>query len=78
MLFRIGTPDGLALEFGLSETHWPLMRRRIRSHRLHGGKSKLSDWPYIHPSTHDKWAGGKPHTFTINFAVDQAVRKRCT
>jgi hypothetical protein len=32
------------------------------------GSSKPSEvWPYIHPSVDDRWAGGRKHTFLINF-----------
>ncbi|NQV31942.1 MAG: hypothetical protein HQ515_04565, partial [Phycisphaeraceae bacterium] len=39
------------------------------------GKSQSrADWPFIHPSTSDAWAGSRSHAFTIQFdlAPDQA------
>ncbi len=67
-LFLIGKPDESATEFGLAEKRWPAYATTYTSPVVFTvGKDSLSAWPYIHPSTHDKWAGGKPHTFTIKF-----------
>jgi hypothetical protein len=35
------------------------------------GKSTPADWPYIHPSTNDGWAGRRAHTFTIPFKSER-------
>ena len=71
-LFRIGTPDGACMEFGLVDARWPGYAQRYPKPIVFTvGQSKPSDWPYIHPSTRDAWAGGKPHTFTIKFRVGQ-------
>jgi len=72
-LFCIGTPDGCAMEFGLTDKRWPDYARRYPKPVVFiVGKSQLKAWPYIHPSTHDSWAGGKPQTFTIRYHADQA------
>jgi len=73
-VFRIGKPDGSPMEFGLVDVRWPQYLRRYPNPVVFTvGQSQLTDWPYIHPSTHDGWAGSKPHTFTIRFRVEQAV-----
>ena len=72
-LFCIGTPDGSPVEFGLVDMRWPEYAKRYPKPVVFTvGESKLSAWPYIHPSTHDAWAGGKPHTFTIRYHANQA------
>ena len=69
-LFCIGKPDGSAMEFGLTAERWPGYAKAYPNPIVFTvGKSKLTDWPYIHPSSHDGWAGSKPHTFTIKFNV---------
>jgi len=72
-VFTIGTPDGLAGEFGCAEESWPNYLKVFPKPIVYTvGKSKVTDWPYIHPSNDDKWAGGRPHTFTIRFAGEKA------
>ncbi len=69
-IFQLGEPDGSAMEFGLTKEMWRGYAARVTQPVVFTiGKSKLSDWPYIHPSSHDTWAGGKPHTFTISFST---------
>jgi hypothetical protein len=71
-LFLIGHPDGSPMEFGLVDKCWPAYAERYPNPiEFTVGKSKLSEWPYIHPSTHDGWAGGKPHTFTIHYHAER-------
>jgi hypothetical protein len=73
-LFTIGTPDGSAAEFGLIKERWPGYAKVFPKPIVFTvGKSAVRDWPHIHPSTRDGWAGGKPHTFTINFTAAQNV-----
>ena len=72
-VFCLGQPDGSCTEFGLVERTWPAFAEVYpRPVDFTIGRSPLSDWPYIHPSTHDSWAGGKPHTFTLHFHLDAA------
>jgi hypothetical protein len=71
-VFMIGTPDGLGGEFGGAEESWPEYLKVFPKPVVYTvGKSKVTDWPYIHPSNDDKWAGGRPHTFTIRFASEK-------
>ncbi|HEY3319544.1 MAG TPA: polysaccharide lyase family protein [Planctomycetota bacterium] len=75
-IFCIGTPDGSCMEFGLVQQQWPKYAKHYPQPIVFTvGKSKLQDWPYIHPSSHDGWAGGKAHTFTINFDVKDVPAK---
>ena len=69
-LFQLGTPDGVSREFGGTRRLWPHYRQVFPKPIVFTvGQSKLSEWPYIHPSNMDTWAGGMPHTFTIRFGV---------
>jgi alpha-mannosidase len=34
-----------------------------------GESDAKRDWPYVHPGPSDGWAGARPHTFTILFAL---------
>ncbi|MCX5683202.1 MAG: polysaccharide lyase family protein, partial [Planctomycetota bacterium] len=71
-VFMIGTPDGLGGEFGCADESWPNYLKVFPKPVVYTvGKSKVTDWPYIHPSNDDKWAGGRPHTFTLRFASEQ-------
>ena len=71
-VFLIGRPDGSALEFGLSDRLWPhYLEQYPKPIVFEAGRSQLSEWPYIHPSHHDKWAGGKAHTFRIRFKLER-------
>jgi len=76
-IFQLGRPDGSAMEFGLTAEKWPGYAKAYPNPIIFTvGKSKLADWPYIHPSNHDSWAGGKPHTFTIKFNVEKPPQER--
>ena len=39
---------------------------------LSGQSDPRRDWPYVHPGPDDTWAGARPHTFTIVFALRAA------
>ncbi|HPD15851.1 MAG TPA: polysaccharide lyase family protein [Planctomycetota bacterium] len=72
-LFTIGTPDGLAVEFGLADRLWPdYLKVFPRPVVYTVGTSRVVDWPYLHPSSNDGWAGGRPHVFTIQFQAQAA------
>jgi len=72
-LFLIGKPDGSAAEFGIVKERYPAyMKRYPEPIVFTAGKSKTSEWPYLHPSSHDAWAGSKAHTFTVKFNSDTA------
>jgi hypothetical protein len=69
-LFCLGLPDGSPLEFGLVKETWPAYAKVYPKPVVFTvGQSPLSAWPYIHPSTHDAWAGATSHTFTVRFAL---------
>jgi len=73
VLFQLGKADGLSAEFGLTKRLWPAYAEVYRGPVVFEvGKSPLSAWPYIHPSNDDRWAGGRPHTFTIRFTASRA------
>ena len=73
VLFCIGAHDGSAMEFGLAEQHWPAYAKHFPKPIVFTvGKSRPTDWPYIHPSTRDTWAGGQPHTFTVRYRAERA------
>ncbi len=77
-LFCVGTPDGYAAEFGLARdgSGYSFFSELFPTPVEYViGKSKPTEWPYIHPSTRDSWAGGKPHSFTIRFDSPQAQRE---
>ncbi len=70
VLFEIGLPDASPEGLGLSDRSYhpyPQVYRKPVVYNV--AADKPSAWPFIHPSTHDTWAGGKPHTFTINFTA---------
>jgi len=69
-LFCIGKPDGLSAEFGLTKRLWPgYLKVFPKPVVFTVGVSRLSQWPYIHPSNMDTWAGGRAHTFTITYSA---------
>ncbi len=69
-LFWIGRADGTALEFGGARTGWQSFAKLFREPLVFTvGEDKPTAWPFIHPSTHDTWAGGRAHTFTIRFTA---------
>ena len=71
-IFCIGTPDGAALEFGLTDEHWPAYQRRYpKPITFTVGQDPVDAWPYIHPSSLDAWAGSQPHTYTIRFQLNK-------
>ena len=70
-----GKPDGLAAEFGLAKSGWHNYLKAFPGPVVYTvGKSKTTDWPYLHPSKNDRWAGGRPHTFTIRFLLVEPPR----
>jgi hypothetical protein len=75
-LFQLGTPDGLSAEFGGTRRLWPAYQEVFPEPIVFQvGKSRLREWPYIHPSNMDTWAGGTPHTFTIKFTVPELPKR---
>ena len=76
-VFCIGVPDHSAAEFGIVKEKYPEYPKRYPTPVIFTvGKSKSSDWPYLHPSSHDTWAGSKSHTFTITFNSDKVQTQK--
>ena len=72
LLWLIGSPDAFTWEFGLAEEGYQAFARRYGNPIVYTvGSSKSSDWPYIHPSHRDGWAGAKAYTFTVRFQSPQ-------
>jgi len=77
-IFSIGRPDKSNAEFDVSKkTESPFQQRYKQPVEFTVGKSKTEDWPFIHPSTKDLWAGGKGYTFSIHFTVDELPITDC-
>ncbi len=77
-LFCIGSPDGHCAEFALAAdgTGYTAFSQRFpNSIEYVIGKNQPASWPYIHPAPRDSWAGGKTHTFTIEFDAPQTYQK---
>ena len=71
-IFSIGEPNSLSTAFRGRWWRKPLDNASWGQVVFTVGKSQASDWPYIHPSSHDAWAGSKAHTFAIRFHLEQA------
>ena len=75
VVFAIGKDDQSPAEFALAQgAGWQKYAATFKQPICFtAGKSKPeTDWPYIHPNTHDRWAGGKVHPFTIRFTLAEA------
>ncbi|MEI7730883.1 MAG: polysaccharide lyase family protein [Verrucomicrobiota bacterium] len=71
-IFCLGVPDQSSVEFGLTRSGYAAFSKEFsKPVEFVVGKDSLEAWPFIHPSTHDTWAGSKAHTFTIRFPVKQ-------
>lgn len=72
-LFQIGECDGTAQGFGLADASYHNYASVFPENVVYDvGKSKLTSWPFIHPSTHDTWAhGSHAHVFTMNFTASK-------
>ncbi|MCK4998961.1 MAG: PD40 domain-containing protein, partial [Anaerohalosphaera sp.] len=76
ILFQIGKPDGSTQGYALAETSYKNYSFRFTAPIVFTvGKNSPNQWPFIHPSTLDLWAGSKAHTCTINFTIDQLPQK---
>ncbi len=70
VLWAIGREDGSDREFALSPGSW-------NAYGLDGffvvGRSQAErDWPYVQPGPIDSWAGSRPHTAEVAFALAEA------
>lgn len=66
-LWSIGTADRDDREFALAPDGYA----KYRDDPLFvvGRSDPRADWPYVQPGASDGWAGGRPHTFTVVFAL---------
>ncbi len=74
-LFCVGTADSYAAEFGLARDgsgYAAFAEVFPEPVEFIVGASRPIEWPFVHPSARDSWAGGKPHTFSIHFTADIA------
>lgn len=81
VLFSIGTEDQNPAEFLLgSGAGWKQYEKTVHApvRFIVGTSQPQKDWPYIHPSVRDTWAGNKTHPFTIQFFLDERPAKPLT
>ncbi len=77
LLWEIGKPDNDYREFALAPNGYG--RFRDDGFCAAGQFDAKRDWPYVQPGPGDPWAGGKPHTFVIVFALKDALQNgQCT
>lgn len=70
-LWQIGTVNQNYAEFAVAAKHQDFPRTFPKGvDYTVGTDSPGSDWPYIHPSMTDAWAGGVQHPYTIRFECD--------
>ena len=68
-LWTIGTVDKNTREFALAPKDYAGFRDD--GYFAVGRSDPARDWPYIRPGPSDSWAGGRRHTFTIEFGVKE-------
>ena len=77
VIFEIGKEDHKPTEFALAKgTGWQQYAETFKEPVVYtvGKSNPKRDWPYIHPSLHDTWAGGaKLHPFTIRFTLAEKL-----
>jgi hypothetical protein len=66
-MWTIGTVDKDTREFALAPDGYT--RFKDDGYFAVGRSDPARDWPYIQPGPSDSWAGGRRHTFTIEFGV---------
>jgi mono/diheme cytochrome c family protein len=72
-IFAVGRDDGSCAEFKLARGKgWERYAAAVTAPVVFtAGQSSPADWPYIHPSTYDTWAGSKLHPFTVRFTLPE-------
>ncbi len=70
LLWQIGKTDNDNRDFSLAPGEY----RKFQEDGFFvvGLSDPRRDWPYVHPGPDDSWAGARPHTFTIVFALRAA------
>ncbi|MHC4403626.1 MAG: HzsA-related protein [Planctomycetota bacterium] len=77
ILFSIGTPDRHAAELGLVREGYAAFGQVFSDPVVYTvGRSKPTDWPFVHPAHRDGWAGAKAHTFEIRFRSPEDQPRR--
>jgi hypothetical protein len=66
-MWTIGTVDGSTREFALAPGDYA--KFKDDGYFAVGRSNSARDWPYIQPGPSDSWAGGRRHTFTVEFGV---------
>ena len=69
LLWEIGEADDSGAEFALAPGGYGDFKEDGYYGVGHSAPGR--DWPYVHPGPSDVWAGGRPHTFRIVFAVPE-------
>lgn len=70
-IFQIGRVDSSYKEFALAGEYNSYLAKFPSDVDFKVGLSKEEiDFPYVHPGPSDAWAGGRPHTFRIEFNLD--------
>jgi hypothetical protein len=70
-LWQIGLQDHNNAEFALA----PKGYRQFTEDGFFivGQSDPKTAWPYVHPGPSDRWAGKRPHTFSVLFGIKEAV-----
>src|ERR1017187_3673111 len=72
ILWQIGKADTNNTEFALAPNGWA--KFKADAFFVVGASEPIRDWPYVQPGPDDRWAGGRPHTFTIAFGMKSATK----
>ncbi|HEY6900224.1 MAG TPA: polysaccharide lyase family protein, partial [Puia sp.] len=70
LLWQIGKPDDGLNEFALAPDKGASFVKD--GFFVVGRSDPQKDWPYSHPGPRDAWAGGRKHTYTIVFGMENA------
>ena len=77
LLWQIGLPDDNINEFALAPNSGATFVKD--AFFIVGKSNEKKDWPYSQPGPRDAWAGGRKHTYTIVFGMENAgVGDSCT
>lgn len=69
-LWTVGTADNDFAEFALAPKSYGEFADD--GFFVVGKSDTRQNWPFVHPGPDDGWAGGRSHTFTIAFGLQQA------
>jgi hypothetical protein len=71
-MFLVGQPDHSSAEFALSPNgHLSYPQRFPADVTMAVGADPRTQWSYIQPGPRDRWAGSRPHPFTLRFHLDE-------